>query len=53
MYRKKREFYRIERPRKDKKLPIILSKNEIQLLFNYTYNLKFLHLDIVLIFTIH
>lgn len=39
---KKREFYHIDRPIKDKKLPIILSKNEIQLLFNSTYNLKHL-----------
>ena len=39
---KKREFYIIDRPLKDKKLPIILSKNEIQLLFNSTYNLKHL-----------
>lgn len=42
---KKREFYQIDRPIKDKKLPIILSKNEIQLLFNSTYNLK--HLTIL------
>ena len=37
---KKREYYLIDRPRKDKMLPIVLSKNEIQLLFNCTYNLK-------------
>jgi integrase/recombinase XerD len=42
---KKREFFHIDRPIKDKKLPIILSKNEIQLLFNSTYNLK--HLTIL------
>jgi site-specific recombinase XerD len=42
---KKREFYLIERPRKEKKLPNILSKKEIQLLFNSTYNLK--HLTIL------
>ena len=39
---KKREYYLIDRPRKDKKLPTVLSKNEIQLLFNSTYNLKHL-----------
>ena len=43
--RQKREYYLIERPRKEKKLPNILSKNEIQLLFNSTYNLK--HLTIL------
>ena len=43
--RQKREYYLIERPRKEKKLPNILSKNEIQLLFNSTYNLK--HLTII------
>ena len=37
---KKREYYLIDRPRKEKKLPNVLSKNEIQLLFNSTYNLK-------------
>ena len=42
---KKKEFYHIDRPIKDKKLPIILSENEIQLLFNSTYNLK--HLTIL------
>tara|TARA_B100001094_G_C17985613_1_gene697499 strand:- start:38 stop:871 length:834 start_codon:yes stop_codon:yes gene_type:complete len=42
---KKREYYLIERPRKEKKLPIVLSKYEIQLLFNCTYNLK--HLTIL------
>ena len=42
---KQREYYLIERPRKEKKLPNILSKKEIQLLFNSTYNLK--HLTIL------
>ena len=42
---KKREYYIIERPRKEKKLPTILSKNEIQLLFSNTHNLK--HLTIL------
>ena len=42
---KKREYYLIDRPRKEKKLPNVLSKNEIQLLFNSTYNLK--HLTIL------
>jgi len=39
--RQKREYYHIERPRKEKKLPNILSKNEIQLLFNRTNELMF------------
>ena len=42
---KKREYYLIERPRKEKKLPTVLSKNEIQLLFGNTHNLK--HLTIL------
>jgi integrase/recombinase XerD len=42
---KKREYYLIERPRKEKKLPSVLSKNEIQLLFGNTHNLK--HLTIL------
>ena len=42
---KKREYYLIDRPRKEKKLPNVLSKNEIQLLFNSTNNLK--HLTIL------
>ena len=42
---KKREYYLIDRPRKEKKLPNVLSKKEIQLLFNSTYNLK--HLTIL------
>ncbi|MDG2343541.1 MAG: tyrosine-type recombinase/integrase [Flavobacteriales bacterium] len=37
---KKREFYFVERPIKDKKLPIVLSKSEVQCLINSTYNLK-------------
>ena len=42
---KKREYYLIERPRKEKKLPTVKSKNEIQLLFGNTHNLK--HLTIL------
>ena len=42
---KKREYYLIERPRKEKKLPTVLIKNEIQLLFGNTHNLK--HLTIL------
>lgn len=42
---KKREYYLIERPKKEKKLPTVLSKNEIQLLFGNTHNLK--HLTIL------
>ena len=42
---KKREYYLIERPRKEKKLPTVISKNEIQLLFGNTHNLK--HLTIL------
>ena len=37
---KKREFYYLERPRKDKKLPVVLSKEEVQRLFQKSYNLK-------------
>lgn len=37
---KKREFYYIDRPRKDKKLPVVLSKEEVQRLFQSSYNLK-------------
>lgn len=37
---KKREFYYVERPRKDKKLPVVLSKEEVQRLFQSSYNLK-------------
>ena len=37
---KKREFYYVERPIKDKKLPVVLSKEEVQRLFQKSYNLK-------------
>ena len=37
---KKREFYYVERPRKDRKLPVVLSKEEVQRLFQSSYNLK-------------
>ncbi|TYA52669.1 site-specific tyrosine recombinase/integron integrase [Formosa maritima] len=33
-------LYRIERPRKNKKLPIVLSKEEIKSLIDYTNNIK-------------
>ena len=42
-----KEYYLIERPIKDKKLPIVLSKNEVQALLNATSNLK--HLTILAI----
>tara|TARA_B100001287_G_scaffold46061_1_gene35127 strand:- start:13796 stop:14737 length:942 start_codon:yes stop_codon:yes gene_type:complete len=42
---KKREYYYIERPIKEKKIPIVLSKDEIQSLLSHTYNLK--HLTIL------
>ena len=42
---REKEYYHIERPIKDKKLPIVLSKNEIQALLNATDNLK--HLTIL------
>ncbi len=42
---RKREFYQIERPIKEQKLPTILSKNEVQLLFKKTKNIK--HLTIL------
>ena len=35
-----KEFYFIERPIKEKKIPIVLSKSEIQSLIANTYNLK-------------
>lgn len=33
-------FYRIERPRKQKKLPIVLSKEQVKLMINSTNNIK-------------
>jgi len=33
-------FYEIERPRKDRKLPTVLSKNEVIELIDATNNLK-------------
>jgi len=39
---RKKEYYHIERPRQDKKLPVVLSKHEIQSLFQATHNLKHL-----------
>ena len=37
---REREFYFVERPIKDKKLPIVLSKSEVQHIISSTYNLK-------------
>tara|TARA_B100001093_G_C26841003_1_gene1020549 strand:- start:213 stop:1049 length:837 start_codon:yes stop_codon:yes gene_type:complete len=42
---RKREFYHIERPIKEQKLPTILSKNEVQFLLKKTKNIK--HLTIL------
>ncbi len=35
-----REFYLLDRPIKDKKLPVVISKKETELLFGQLYNLK-------------
>ena len=37
---REKQYYYIDRPIKDKKLPIVLSKEEVQLLFNQIQNLK-------------
>ncbi len=37
---REKQYYFIDRPIKDKKLPIVLSKEEVQSLFNQLYNLK-------------
>jgi len=37
---REREFYYLDRPRKDIKLPTVLSKEEVQKLFHSSYNLK-------------
>ena len=37
---REKQYYFIDRPIKDKKLPIVLSKEEVQSLFNQVYNLK-------------
>ncbi|MDG2369976.1 MAG: tyrosine-type recombinase/integrase [Flavobacteriales bacterium] len=37
---REKQYYFIDRPIKDKKLPIVLSKEEVQCLFNQLYNLK-------------
>ena len=37
---REREFYYLDRPIKDKKLPTVLSKEEVQKLFHCSYNLK-------------
>ena len=37
---RKKEYYNIERPRKEQKLPVVLSKNEIALILNATGNIK-------------
>ena len=37
---REKQYYFIDRPLKDKKLPIVLSKEEVQSLFNQVYNLK-------------
>lgn len=39
LYREK-EFYELNRPRKEKRLPKVLSKNEIKRIFDSTYNIK-------------
>ena len=42
---RKKEYYHIERPLKENKIPVVLSKHEIQTLLNSTNNLK--HLTIL------
>ena len=37
---REKQYYYIDRPIKDKKIPIVLSKEEVQLLFNQIQNLK-------------
>ncbi len=37
---REKQYYYIDRPIKDKKLPVVLSKEEVQLLFKQIYNLK-------------
>lgn len=37
---RERVFYHVERPRRDRKLPTVLSREEVQLLLNATTNLK-------------
>ena len=37
---REKQYYFIDRPIKDKKLPIVLSKSEVQCLISSTYNLK-------------
>ncbi len=37
---REKQYYYIDRPIKDKKLPIVLCKEEVQSLFNQIYNLK-------------
>jgi|TARA_B110000438_G_scaffold300071_1_gene351622 site-specific recombinase XerD len=37
---REKEYYYIDRPIKDKKLPVVLSKEEVQLIFNQLHNLK-------------
>ena len=39
---RKKEYYYIERPIQDKKISVVLSKHEIQSLFQATHNLKHL-----------
>ena len=37
---KEKQYYFIDRPIKDKKLPVVMSKEEVQQLLNQVYNLK-------------